>query len=193
MKTSLTKNTCWIRTLYVDVNGKSTQLGDIIVYDDKGIICSVGRGFFDNDEEITIEGEVALRRVVNLGRKENFVVKTEDTAHWEDPKYDLYIYKGNVDLQFKGARKEYDTVYQIYTVNGAEIRKRIKDLSVGKWEIRDKMDVEVKKLEGYKLPLNEDEMAKTLKNIKKYNKQLLDIEKYVKEYVPTEEDNKEER
>lgn len=187
MGTKLYRNSSFYRPLNLIINNKEVELNNIIIYGDDGIICQTGRGFFENDNELEIKEEVVLRRTINLDRKENFVIKDKEYSF--EPKYELYIYKDNVDLQYQGAKKIFDCVYQIYSVNGNDIMKFIKDLTTGKWEIRDKMDEEVKKMQGYKLPLQEEEIAEILKNIKKYNKQLLDIDNYAKNYEVTDEDN----
>ena len=56
METKLFKIEDWYRVLHIRLeNGNVIELGNIIVYDEKGIIIDTGYGYFDNDVEISID------------------------------------------------------------------------------------------------------------------------------------------
>lgn len=103
-------------------------------------------------------------------------------------RYELYVYIGNVDFRYIGLEKRYENIYKIYNVNGIELRKNVCSLTMNKWRYRDMIENETKKIEGYKLPLKDEEMTEICNNILKYNKLLLDEEQWIKDYEPTVED-----
>ena len=57
------------------------------------------------------------------------------------------------------------------------------------WKIKlEILSWERNKIEGYKLPLDKEEMKKICKNIIKYNDLLIKEKQFIEEYEPTEDD-----
>lgn len=186
-KTTTVRLTSYLRILSVWSN-KSREyfsLCKICFYDETGVIVSNG-GYFDNDEELTFNGEVVKRNKENFTRKENFVMRTDNNT-W-DNNYALYVYVKNVDFKYIGLRKHINSVYRVYTVNGIEVKKHLKNLDSKIWEYKDLLEKEKDKIQGYKLPLDKEEMKKICKNIIKYNDLLIKEKQFIEEYEPTEDD-----
>ena len=188
-KTSLVRLSQWYRPLNVLVENKNGyfELGDIKFYDETGVIASVGYGYFDDDKELTINGNVIFKIKEDFSKKINYVISQKKSYSMER-RYELYVYIGNVDFRYIGLEKRYENIYKIYNVNGIELRKNVCSLTMNKWRYRDMIENETKKIEGYKLPLKDEEMTEICNNILKYNKLLLDEEQWIKDYEPTVED-----
>lgn len=188
-KTSLVRLSQWYRPLNVLVENKNGyfELGDIKFYDETGVIVSVGYGYFDDDKELTINGNVIFKIKEDFSKKINYVI-SQKKSYSMDKRYELYVYVGNVDFKYVGLEKKYDNVYKIYNVNGIEVKKNVCSLTTNSWRYRDMIESEIKKIEGYKLPLNNEEMEIICNNILKYNKLLIDEKQWIKDYEPTVED-----
>lgn len=186
IKTVLTRHNSFLRTLYAVTNkGILCELDKICVYDENGVIISQNFGYFDNDEELSIKQEVVLRRKINFERKENFVVKAEDSFY---NRYCLYIYVENVDLQKKGLVKDYFSVYRVYTINGIEVKVRLKYLNEQKDRARNLFDIAVRSLNNLTLPIAENELSKICNDLQKYNSLYIEESKKIDNYIPKEED-----
>lgn len=188
-KTSLVRLSQWYRPLNVLVENRNGyfELGDIKFYDETGVIVSVGYGYFDDDKELTINGNVIFKIKEDFSKKINYVISQKKSYSMER-RYELYVYIGNVDFKYVGLKKQYENIYKVYNVNGIELRKNVCSLTMNKWRYRDMIENETKKIEGYKLPLKDEEMTEICNNILKYNKLLLDEEQWIKDYEPTVED-----
>lgn len=188
-KTSLVRLSQWYRPLNVLVENRNGyfELGDIKFYDETGVIASVGYGYFDDDKELTINGNVIFKIKEDFNKKINYVI-SQKKSYSMDKRYELYVYVGNVDFKYIGLKKQYENIYKIYNVNGIEVRKNVCSLTMNKWRYRDMIENETKKIESYKLPLKDEEMTEICDNILKYNKLLLDEEQWIKDYEPTVED-----
>lgn len=188
-KTSLVRLSQWYRPLNVLVENRNGyfELGDIKFYDETGVIASVGYGYFDDDKELTINGNVIFKIKEDFSKKINYVISQKKSYSMER-RYELYVYIGNVDFKYIGLEKQYENIYKIYNVNGIEVRKNVCSLTMNKWRYRDMIENETKKIESYKLPLKDEEMTEICDNILKYNKLLLDEEQWIKDYEPTVED-----
>lgn len=188
-KTSLVRLSQWYRPLNVLVENKNGyfELGDIKFYDETGVIVSVGYGYFDDDKELTINGNVIFKIKEDFSKKINYVISQKNSYSMER-RYELYVYVGNVDFKYVGLKKQYENIYKVYNVNGIEVMKNVCSLTMNKWRYRDMIENETKKIEGYKLPLKDEEMTEICNNILKYNKLLLDEEQWIKDYEPTVED-----
>lgn len=189
-KTKLIRMNSYIRILSVwsEKGGRHFGLCNILFYDENGVIAQTNSGYFDNDEELEFNGEVIRKVKEDFSKKQNFVIKDKgNNSIWENY-YKLYIYIGNVDFKYMGVRKQFDSVYKIYTVNGIEVKKHIRYLKDRFWELRTSIEEEKKKIEDYKLPLEKETMKEICNNLIKYNDLLLEEDKKLKEYVPKEED-----
>lgn len=163
-------------------------LNSISFYDENGIIVTNERGFFDSGEMLSFKGDVIRKIKTDFSKKENFVIRAKKDTLWNDKEYDLYIYVENVDLQYKGLKKEYDYIYKIYEVNGIKIQKFVKNLTTKKYEYEKKIEEELNKVKSYNLPLEKEELKTICKNITKYNNEILKEVEYIKNYIPKEED-----
>lgn len=189
-KTKLIRMNSYLRILSVwsEKSGRHFGLCNILFYDENGVIAQTNSGYFDNDEELEFNGEVIRKVKEDFSKKQNFVIKDKgNDSIWENY-YKLYIYIGNVDFKYMGVRKQFDSVYKIYTVNGVEVKKHIKYLKDKAWELKTKITDEKNKIEDYELPLEKNEIEGICNNIIKYNDLLLEEVKKIKEYVPKEED-----
>lgn len=75
-KTSLVRLSQWYRPLNVLVENRNGyfELGDIKFYDETGVIASVGYGYFDDDKELTINGNVIFKIKEDFSKKINYVI-----------------------------------------------------------------------------------------------------------------------
>lgn len=177
-----------ILSVWSEKSERYFSLCNILFYDENGVIVGTNSGHFDNDEELEFNGEVVRKLKVDFSTKQNFVVRDKDSnSVWENH-YKLYICIGNVDFKYLGLRKQVDSVYRIYTVNGVEIKKHIKYLKEEIWELKAKITDERDKIDEYELPLEKETMKEICNNLIKYNDLLLEEDKKLKEYVPKEED-----
>lgn len=195
----LSRDSSFLRILSVNVyDEKGTEykdrvdLDNIIFYNEYGIILEVGSGYFDNDEDnFSFKGYVVSRRKENLTRKENFIISSKKNI-WNEKRYTLYIYDKNVDVQYIDLIKRYENVYKLYKVNGVEILSFVKNLDTKKWHLKDLIEEQAKKIESYKLPLQNEEMKEICDNLIKYNKMLLEEQEFIKNYIPKAEDFEEQ-
>lgn len=195
----LSRDSSFLRILSVNVyDEKGTEykdrvdLDNIIFYNEYGIVLEVGNGYFDNDEDnFSFKGYVVSRRKENLTRKENFIISSKKNI-WNEKRYTLYIYDKNVDIQYIDLIKRYDNVYKLYKVNGVEILSFVKNLDTKKWHLKDLIEEQAKKIESYKLPLQNEEMKEICDNLIKYNKMLLEEQEFIKNYIPKAEDFEEQ-
>lgn len=189
-KTKLVRMNSYLRILSVWSEKSERYFGlcNILFYDKNGVIVGTNSGHFDNDEELEFNGGVVRKLKIDFSTKQNFVVRDKDSnSVWENH-YKLYIYIGNVDFKYVGLRKQVDSVYRIYTVNGVEVKKHIKYLKEEIWELKAKITDERDKIDEYELPLEKETMKEICNNLIKYNDLLLEEDKKLKEYVPKEED-----
>ena len=130
----------------------------MVFYNENGIVLSVGCGHFEECDVGNIfefDGYVVLRRKENFTRKENFAVKTRNSGFLDD-NYTLYIYEKNVDIKYLGLKKRYrSSVYREYSVNNFKVFVHIKNLEEKVWTLKGKLETEIKKIDSYKLPLEE--------------------------------------
>ena len=100
METKLFKIEDWYRVLHIRLeNGNVIELGNIIVYDEKGIIIDTGYGYFDNDVEISINGNVVRKIKEDFTKKINYIIKIKE-SYSNESRYALYIHKNNINLKF---------------------------------------------------------------------------------------------
>lgn len=201
-KTSLFKESPYWKILSVELyDEKGTEyrdtvkLANIVFYNENGIVLSVGCGHFEECDVGNIfefDGYVVLRRKENFTRKENFAVKTRSNGFLDD-NYTLYIYEKNVDIKYLGLKKRYrSSVYREYSVNNFKVFVHIKNLEEKVWTLKGKLETEIKKIDSYKLPLEEKELKKICRDITKYNKLLLEEVNFINNYEPKEEDFEEQ-
>lgn len=182
----------FLKTLSVwsEKAGRYFGLSDIIFYNEAGIIVNVGRGYFDddNDSDFTFSGTVIKKIKEDFSKKQNYVIKDKSFESIWDNNYILYIYVDNVELKYKGVKKQYNSVYKIYEVNGFTIEKHIKMLNDKIYEYKNIIETEIKKIEIYNLPLEETELKNICDNIIKYNKLIIEENKKISSYIPLEKD-----
>lgn len=183
MKNKLFRNTQWYRPLNIIIEGKEYKLSNIIFFNENGIILENGHGYFDDDEELEFEGNTTRKIKENFNLKENYILK--DKEAWDNDNYKLYIYEKNVKLENTGVIKEFNFIYNTFLINGnIKVKQFVRNLEDDKYYYQDLVKEEIKKIQTYCLPLEEKEMSKILSNIKKYNKKILEIEEYAKNYEP---------
>lgn len=99
----LYKTAKWYNPFSIDVNNKSYELCDIILFDKDGIICRTNRGWFtsgistNNDfDRLEIPGNVKKKIKVDFNEKQAFVVRAERPCGLAD--HVLYIPSSFVGL-----------------------------------------------------------------------------------------------
>lgn len=183
MKNKLFRKANWYRPLNIIIEGKEYELGNIIFFNENGIIFETGYGYFENDEELEFEGNTTRKIKENFNLKENYIMKDKDS--WADDRYKLYIYEKNVKLENTGVIKEYSFIYNIFLINdNIKVKIYIRNLEDDKYKYQDLVKKETEKIRDFCLPLEEKEMSKILSNIKKYNKKILEIVDNSKNYEP---------
>lgn len=187
MESRLYQKISWYKPLYVDINNKSYLLDNIIFYNDNEIVVEVCKGYFENTEDLTIQGEVVRKLKVDLTKKQNFIVKCKDKSFIDDEvKYTIYIYVGNVDLKYIGKEKRYDYLYDKYMVNNIEFIKYIEDLGKNLHNLNTKAETEVEKLAdifryGGK-GIEESDLLLIFSNLQNYNREILNEVDMIKNY-----------
>lgn len=188
VKTKLIRQAEWYRPLYAKVKDKGLlELCDIKIYDENGIIFDLGYGYFDNDKEMTINGEVIYKIKENFSKKVNYVISVKE-YYSRERRYALYIYIGNVDFEYIGLKKEYQNVYKKYLLNGVEVKEHLANLTLNVYRYRELVEKEIGKIKSYTLPLKQEEIEDICNKIMKYNKLILEEEEWIKGYEPTEKD-----
>lgn len=162
-------------------NLKEIELNDIIVYDNKGIIVQVGRGYFDNGKSIEIGGTIKRKIKKDFSKKENFVIKSEN-SYSMNTRYDLYIYKDNVDLQFLGFKNETGFVMAEYSLNGGEFSELYKNLCEKKYELKEEFKRTYDEIKYYDLPYEKEKLQKMLDKMVEINNKTLEIEKRINDF-----------
>jgi hypothetical protein len=189
MESKLYRESTMYRPLFVTVDNKEYELGDIIVYGNNGeMIAEVGRGYFDRDNELTIQGEIVKRLKVNTSRKENFIVKIIDSNYYSggESRYCIYIYQDNVDFKDLGLYKKWESVYHKYSINGNEFDTYVKSLDKRKEELNNEAKELVKKLAdnfGYaRNGMGESELMEVFSKLQTLNREILEEKKKIDEY-----------
>lgn len=173
----------WYRPLYtVTKKGDEVQLSNIVVYDEKGIIVQTGYGYFDNDKEITIKGEIIRKRKEDFTKKENYILRFKEPFS-TDISYVLCIYRDNVNIQFLGFEKTTDRIMAKYDVNGGELKSLQSIISMKKYRSKDIFEELANKIAtNHSLPMDEEELEKICKELIKANKELIEEEKKINDF-----------
>lgn len=172
----------WYRPLFVTLeNGDEVQLNSIVVYDENGIVVQNEYGYFDNDMEIEIKGEVKRKRKENYNQKENYVLRSKKD-YSNDIVYKLYIYRDNVNLQFLGFEKVADLIMAKYNINGGEFKILYTTISENKYIYRNRFKELKDSIKEYSLPMGEEELNMICKELIEVNKKIIEDEKRIKDF-----------
>lgn len=189
VKTRLEKRADWYRPLFVTLENKGDlELGNIKIYDKNGVIFDLGYGYFDKDEEMTINGNVIYKLKEDFSKKINYVIPKKEEYYSKDKKYSLYIYVGNVDFEYIGLKKEWQNVYKKYLLNGVEVGQCVAVLSTNVYRYKTLVEEQVGKIKSYTLPLKQTEIEDICEKITKYNQLIIEENQWLEDYEPTEED-----
>lgn len=189
VKTRLEKKADWYRPLFITLENKGDlELGNIKIYDKNGVIFDLGYGYFDKDEEMTINGNVIYKLKEDFSKKINYVIPKKEECYSKDKKYSLYIYVGNVEFKYIGLKKEWQNVYKKYLLNGVEVGQCVAVLSTNVYRYKTLIDEQVSKIKSYALPLKQTEIEDICKKIAKYNQLIIEEKQWLEDYEPTEED-----
>ena len=172
----------WYRPLFVTLeNGDEVQLNSIVVYDENGIVVQNEYGYFDNDMEIEIKGEVKRKRKENYNQKENYVLRSKKD-YSKDIVYKLYIYRDNVNLQFLGFEKVADLIMAKYNINGGEIKILYTTISGNKYVYGNRFRELRNSIKEYSYPMDEEELNIICKELIEVNKKIIEDEKRIKDF-----------
>lgn len=172
----------WFRPLFVTLeNGDEVQLNSIVVYDENGIVVQNEYGYFDNDMEIEIKGEVKRKRKENYNQKENYVLRSKKD-YSNDIVYKLYIYRDNVNLQFLGFEKTADLIMAKYSINGGEFKDLYKTISGNKYVYGNRYRELRNSIKEYTYPMDEEELNMICKELIEVNKKIIEDEKRIKDF-----------
>ena len=175
---------------YVIVNDKEYQIDKIIIYDGEKTLLKFG--WFEQDQ-IFLDTEIKLRRKINLTRKENFIIKSDD-PHKIFPKrrYTLYIHHKNIQISPQGITTTKYDVYQNYNIidsvgNIDKHQEHIKSLDTKKLEIRANLENTLSEFKSklfYHGPLPSEELEKSFTAIRNLNN---DLEKEIQNIEKTKQ------
>lgn len=172
----------WFRPLFVTLeNGDEVQLDSIVVYDENGIIVENNYGYFDNDMEIEIKGEVKRKRKENYNQKENYVLRSKKD-YSNDIVYKLYIYRDNVNLQFLGFEKVTDLIMAKYNINGGEFKILYTTISGNKYIYENRFKELKNGIKDYSLPMDEEELDMICKELIEVNKKIIEEKKRIENF-----------
>mgnify|MGYP006983163537 CR=1 FL=1 len=178
----LYRQTDWYRPLFVTLeNGDEVQLNSIVVYDENGIVVQNKYGYFDNDMEIEIKGEVKRKRKENYNQKENYMLRYQE-PYSTDAVYELYIYRDNVNLQFLGFEKVADLIKGKYNINGGEFKILYTTISENKYIYRNRFKELKDSIKEYSLPMGEEELNMICKELIEVNKKIREDEKRINDF-----------
>lgn len=162
----------WYRPLNAILeNGKQVCLNNIIIYDKNGIIEQTNYGYFDNDKEIEINGDIILKRKEDFTKEINFVIS--DKKNWNnETEYKIYIHKNNVKFEFTGFEKHIDTIMKTYTINGGVFRNVFKYLGDKKYECKNNFENKLKEISNktFNFPFEQEELQEIFEYLLEQNK-----------------------
>ena len=182
METKLFKIEDWYRVLHIRLeNGNVIELGNIIVYDEKGIIIDTGYGYFDNDVEISINGNVVRKIKEDFTKKINYIIKIKE-SYSNESRYTLYIHKNNINLKFLGFKKQIDYVLACYELNGGKSSRVCKSLSENKYELQTEFKEKLESIKYYNLPYEKEELKDIFDKLTEINNNLLSISKKIEDF-----------
>ena len=165
---SLYRTSSMWRPLSLMCNGKEYELGNIIFFNENGIITEVGFGYFDDDKERNFEGSVVRKLKADFKMKDNFIVKSPKDYSYET-RYDLYVYEGNVDIKFLGKEQKYfGDIYTHWKINDNKAENIIKLIA--------------EKFGYNKTGIEENLFNERIKELKAINKQILEEVENIKNY-----------
>ena len=183
---SLYRTSSMWRPLSLMCNEKEYELGNIVFFNENGIITEIGFGYFDDDKERNFEGSVVRKLKVDFKMKDNFIVKSPKDYSYET-RYDLYVYEGNVDIKFLGKEQKYfGDIYNHWQINDYEIWRYEKDLKEKLRVLNNKAENIIKLIAekfGYnKTGIEENLFNERIKELKEINKQILEEVENIKNY-----------
>ena len=182
METKLFKTVEWYRPLHIKLeNGNVIELGNIIVYDEKGIIIDTGYGYFNNDIEISINGNVVRKIKEDFTKKINYIIKIKE-SYSNESRYALYIHKNNINLKFLGFKKQIDYILACYELNGGKISRLCKSLSGNKYELQTEFKEKLESIKYYNLPYEKEELKDIFDKLTEINNNLLSISKKIEDF-----------
>lgn len=186
MESKLYRTSLCYRPLSVLVSDKEYELGDIIIYNNEGVIVEVGNGYFDCDKELTIKGEIVKKIKVSFDKKVNFIKKMEERYWGADIRYCLYIYVDNVDFKDLGKVKQYDSIYNKYSINGLEVRVFQYALDTKKSELNRQAKAKIEELEKmFSYGNNGNDESKLLEifsSLQDLNRQIVAEYQYIQDF-----------
>ena len=87
---------------FIDLGAKSYEISDILFYDEIGVVCSTGHGWFgsgnNNFNVFTIDADCVLKRKIDFNSKTPFIV-ADGKDILNKTKYALYIPKSVIGLK----------------------------------------------------------------------------------------------
>ena len=182
METKLFKIEDWYRVLHIRLeNGNVIELGNIIVYDEKGIIIDTGYGYFDNDVEISINGNVVRKIKEDFTKKINYIIKIKE-SYSNESRYALYIHKSNINLNFLEFKKQIDYILACYELNGGKFSRLCKSLSGNKYELQTEFKEKLESIKYYNLPYEKEELKDIFDKLTEINNNLLSISKKIEDF-----------
>lgn len=88
---------------FIDLGAKSYEISNILFYDEIGVICSTGHGWFgsgnNNFNVFTIDADCVLKRKIDFNSKTPFIV-ADGKDILNKTKYSLYIPKDVIGLKY---------------------------------------------------------------------------------------------
>lgn len=182
MEIKLFKAVEWYRPLHIRLeNGNVIELGNIIVYDEKGVIIDTGYGYFDNDVEISINGNVVRKIKEDFTKKINYIIKIKE-SYSNESRYTLYIHKNNINLKFLGFEKQIDYVLACYELNGGKFSRVCKRLNGNKYELQGEFKEKLESIQYYNLPYEKEELKDIFDKLTEINNNLLSISKEIEDF-----------
>lgn len=87
---------------FIDLGAKSYEISNILFYDEVGVVCSTGHGWFgsgnNNFNVFTIDADCVLKRKIDFNSKTPFIV-ADGKDILNKTKYALYIPKSVIGLK----------------------------------------------------------------------------------------------
>ena len=113
---------------FIDLGAKSYEISNILFYDEVGVVCSTGHGWFgsgnNNFNVFTIDADCVLKRKIDFNSKTPFIV-ADGKDILNKTKYALYIPKSVIGLKSPVAinRGRHFVVRWTSNMNGVEVEK----------------------------------------------------------------------
>ena len=177
-----------IATVYSDEKNEEYELDYICIFNKDGRIFTTRAFICEELEKIKFDGKILLKRKTDFDIKDNYVIKGEFD------KYTLYIYEENINWKYLGLEKRGMYIFRNYEICGYKVEQFIKNLGEKLYTLDSIIEENAKKIldKNSLVYFSENELKNIFDKIRKANNDgIKELEK-IENYIPNENDFKNE-